>query len=56
MKDRFLEAESDSICNAYFSGIGRGNKEDNEIASPARTLPSNENSIINLNYLDRDYF
>ena len=41
--------------------MGRGNnfvlnEEDDEIVFPACTLPSNDNSIINPNDLDRDYF
>ena len=61
IRDRFLESENDNICYIDFSGMGRGNdfisnEDDDEIISPACNLPSNDNSIININDLDRDYF
>ena len=61
IRDRFLEAENDNFYNIDFSGMGRGNdfilnEEDDEIFYPASTLPSDNNSIVNFNDLDRDYF
>ena len=61
IRDIFLDSENDNVCDIDFSGMGRGNdfisnEEDDEIVSPTCTLPSNDNSIINLNDLHRDYF
>ena len=61
IRDRFIENKNNNICDIDFSGIGIendfiSNKEENEIFSPTYNIPSNHNSIIDLNYLDSDCF